>query len=173
MAITASTSSYNAISRKGSGNSVFESAKNVLSSSVSYNQGDILAFDTSAKVLKVVSTTADSANVLGVADNVVVSGKLVGPYTGLTAVDAAEAIGDVAGPRYGVEALMKVHTGASLTPGCKLYLSDGDDSQTLAVTDPGDGNYIGIYQGVAVTAAAGARYPVLIGARYGAAMELS
>lgn len=167
MAITASTSSANRIYVSVDPKSLFERAEDVLSSSVTYNQGDLLAFDTSSKILKVVSTTADADNFLGIANNVVYQGKLVGPYTGLTQTNAAEAIGQVLGPVYGVVANMKLLSGDAFTPGCKVYLAWTGDSQTVTSSDPGDGKNIGIYNGPSVTAGATSQGPCLIGARYG------
>lgn len=167
MAITAATSGKNRIFVSVAPKSEFERAKDVLSSAVTYKQGDLLAFDTSSKILKVVSTTADSANFLGIADNFVTSGKLVGPYTGLTATDAAEAIGQVEGPKYGVIATLKLLSGDAFTPGAKVYLANGADSQTVTITDPSDGKNIGLYQGPALTAGATSEGPILLGCRYG------
>lgn len=165
MAITASTSYADTRVRAVAPKSLFESALSVISSSSTWYRGDIVCFDTSSKILRVVSATTDSANVCGMAKQSISSGKPISPYQG-TAVDAAVAIQDIAGPEYGTVWGLKVKTGDSLVKGCKVYLADGQDSQTVTVSDPGDGNHIGIYQGGTATAAAGVRYPVLVGARY-------
>lgn len=145
--------------------SIFESAYGVLSSSVTYNQGDFIAFDTSAKVLKVAGT-ADIDNLLGIARQSIVNGVAPNPYQG-TAVDASQAIADVAGPVYGVVASMVLKTGDAFTLGCKVYLTA--DPQTVTVTDPGSGaKNCGIYNGplAVASAAAGQKGDILIGARY-------
>lgn len=145
--------------------SMFESAYGVLSSAVTYNQGDFLAFDTSAKILKVAGT-ADIDNLLGIARQSVASGKAVSPYQG-TAVDASTGISDLAGPVYGVTASMVLKTGDAFAMGDKVYLTA--DPQTVTVTDPGSGTKnCGIFNGpVAVaSAAAGQKSDILIGARY-------
>jgi hypothetical protein len=146
--------------------SLFESAFPVLSTSVTYNQGDLLAFDTSSKILKPISATGDAANCLGVARQTVVSGVVKSPYQG-TPVDASQAIEDVAGPVYGVVASLTLKTGDAFNPGDKVYLVT-TDAQTVTSTTNSGGANVGIFQGPAVaSAAAGQTGAVLIGARYG------
>lgn len=160
------STSQNNIVRSVRPMAMFESAFSVLSTSVTYNQGDLLAFDTSAKVLKVAGT-ADSANLLGVARQKIVNGVAASPYQG-TAVDASQAIEDLAGPVFGVVAFFTLKTGDAFNPGDKVYLTS--DPQTVTITNPGDGNYIGIFQDKAVaSAAAGQTGNVLVGHRYGLA----
>lgn len=166
MAITASTSGKNRIYRSLAARSVFENAKSVISSAVTWYQGDLLYFDDSANLIKVVAATGNAATFLGIADNTVISGKLQGPYTGLTAVDAAVASGAVLGPKYDVEAKMKLKSGDTFNPGDKVYLVDGGDSQTVTSTDPGDGNFIGFFQDAQVTATSGSEGVILIICRY-------
>lgn len=155
----------NNIVRSVAPKSLFESAFPVLSTAVTYNQGDIIAFDTSSKILKPFSATGDAANILGVARQTLVSGKAASPYQG-TAVDAAQGISDVAGPVYGVVASLVLTTGDTVTPGAKVYAS-AVDPQTVTATDNASGAFLGLYQGRGVTSAAsGTQIPVLIGARY-------
>lgn len=170
MAITAASSSNDRIVRRDEGKSLFAEGKNFVASSTSWKQGDLLAFDTSNHVIKVVASTADALTFVGIADNVVTSGKLAGPYDGLTAVDAAQVSPGFIGPKFGVIAQMKLKTSDTFNPGDKVYLVDGGDSQTVTSSNPGDGNYIGIYQGpLASSVAAGSQGPILIGCRYPAA----
>jgi hypothetical protein len=167
MSISASTSSLNAIVRNGPGLTLFEDGKSVTSSSSSWNQGDLICFDTGSTTLRAVTATGDAATFAGIADNVVVSGQLASPYQGLTPVNGAQVSPGFVGPKYGVTARLVVNTGDALTPGCKMYLLNGGTCQQVTVTNPGDGNYIGIYVGVAVaSAAAGQQVDVLIGSRY-------
>jgi hypothetical protein len=144
--------------------SLFESAYGVLSSSVTYNQGDFLALDTVNHVLKAAGT-ADIDNLLGIARQSILNGVAPNPYQG-TAVDASQAIADVAGPVYGVTAFMVLNTGDAFNMGDKVYLTG--DPQTVTSTDPGSGKACGIFDGpVAVaSAAAGQTGDILIGARY-------
>lgn len=170
MAITASTTSNNRIVRCDTGKTLFDEGKNVVSSAVSWKQGDLIAFDATAHLLKLVAATSDAATIVGIADSVVVAGVLAGPYDGLTAVNAAQVSPGFIGPKYGVVASMKLHTGDAFHPGDKIYLSNGDDSQTVSSTDPGDGNNIGIYVGALISsAAAGQQGLCKIGSRYGQA----
>ena len=152
---------------RGIPKSIFESAINVIGSSNSWNQGDILAFDTSAKVLKAVSADSDSPNVLGVARQTIVSGKVRSPYTG-TAVDASQAIEDIAGPAYSVVAKLILKTGDAFAPGALVYLYTAGDAQHVTSTQPGTNPAIGIYQGANISSAAsGATGEILVGNNYG------
>ncbi len=165
MSISAKGSNFNAIIQGGPGKTVFESGKSVSSTASNWNQGDLVYLDTSAHVLKRVASTANAATIQGVADNVVTSGKLVGPYDGLTAVDAAQVTPDFVGPKYGCVASLILKTSDAFNPGDKVYLIEGGDSQTVSVTAAG-GESVGIYVGVAVaSAAAGQRGSVRTGFR--------
>jgi hypothetical protein len=172
MAITAATSSYDRIIRSSANNgkSLFEDGKAGVSSSSTWYQGDLLCYDTSSNILRVVAATSDAATFVGIADNQVASGVLYGPYQGLTPVDAAQKSPGFVGPKYGVSANMIANTGDTFVFGAKVYLLNGGTTQQVTVTDPGDHNYIGIYVGSGLTsAAAGALVPCLLGARYPAA----
>jgi hypothetical protein len=159
------TIAINNIVRSVRPGAVFESAKSVITTAVSYNQGDLICFDDTNNRLKAVALTADAATILGVAIQTIVSGKVVGPYSG-TAVDASVALSDLKGPVYGVVASLKLKVGDSFAPGDKVYVTV-TDAQTVTVTDPGDANHIGIYQGAAVTAAAGSKGDIMVGNRFG------
>lgn len=152
----------NNIIRSVAPKSLFESALSVLSSSVSYNQGDLIAFDGTNNVLKAVTGSGQADNILGVARQTIASGKVASPYSG-TAVDSAQAIEDVAGPVYGIVAALKLKSGDSFTPGCKVYLTS-TDAQT--VSSGAAGNHIGLYQGASVTAGTASVGDILVGARY-------
>lgn len=156
------TTAVNNIVRSVAPKSKFESALPVLSTAVTYNQGDLIAFDTTNKVL-IPAATGNMANLLGVARQTVVAGVVKSPYIG-TAVDASTGFSDVAGPVYGVVAFFKTTVGDSFTPGCAVYM--GADVQTVTVTDPGSNDSVGIYQGRAFTGAAGVTADVLVGSRY-------
>lgn len=155
----------NNIVREVAPKSFFESAYPVLSTAVTYKQGDFIAFDTSGKVLKVAGT-ADIDNLLGIARQSITLGIAPNPYQG-TAVDASTAISDVAGPVYGVTATMTLKTGDAFALGDKVYLTA--DPQTVTVTDPGSGTKnCGIFNGplAVASASAGQTGTILIGARY-------
>jgi hypothetical protein len=168
MAISASTVGSNRIVKSILPKSVFDDAKAVISSAISFFQGDLMYLDTTNHLIKRVAATGDAATFIGIADESISSGKLLGPYTGLTLTDAAEAIGPVQGPKSGVIASMKLKSGDAFVPGGLVYLADGQDCQTVSSVDPGDHFHIGIFQDAAVTAGAGSVGKVLIGSRYGA-----
>jgi hypothetical protein len=174
MAITAAAGA-NRIVRGGPGKTIFEDGKSV-AGSATIPQGVLVCFDTTAHALKQVAATGDAATLVGISDVAIKSGSLVGPYDGLTAVDAAQAAVGFVGPKCGVTAALTLKTGDAFNPGAKVFLADAADSATVSVTDPGDANHVGIYVGPAVaSAAAGQTGPVLVGCRYpagtGAALQ--
>lgn len=167
MAITAATSSVDRIIRGGPGKSIFDDGKAAISSSSSWYQGDLICFDTSAHILRVVAATGDAVTFVGIADNQVISGQLSGPYDGLTAVNAAQVTPGFTGPKYGVSAQMILKTSDAFVMGAKVYLCNVD-SQTVSSVDPGDANHVGIFVGpsAVASAAAGQQGAILIGCRY-------
>lgn len=161
------TTPINNIVRNGAqSKAIFMSALPVLSSAVSYNQGDLIAFNTGSNILKA-AVTGDGANFLGVAVNTVVNGLPKSPYQG-TAVDASEGASDMSGPVYGVVASLFLDTGSTLAPGDPVYLSNTDAQHVSTVQGGGTDKSIGIFVGPSVTSsAAGAKGDILLGAWYG------
>lgn len=154
----------NIIRDGGRSKSMFESVLPVLSTSVTYNQGDLIAFDNTNKVIKAVSGSGDSANFLGVARQTIVSGLMPSPVQG-TAVDASQAIEDAAGPAFGVVAFFKATASDVWNPGDKAYLTS-TDAQTI--TSVAAGSAVGIYQGPAIASAtAGQPLNILVNAVFG------
>lgn len=138
-----------------------------------YYQGDLMCYDStinsSAGGFRAVAATGDGATFVGISDQQVTSGVLQGPYTGLTQVNAAVVGPDWSGPLYGVEADMVLNTGDAFNMGSKVYLVNGGTTQQVSVTNPGDGNYVGIFVdplGAVASAAAGQLGRILIGCRY-------
>lgn len=157
------STAQNNIVREVNLKSLFESALPVLSTAVTYNQGDYITFDQTNLILAPVTGSGSSANILGIARQTIVNGIAKSPYIG-TAVDASQAIEDLAGPAYGVVAFMTLKTGDAFNPGSPVYLTA--DPQT--VTSVSAGVSVGVYQDSAVSsAAAGQQGDILIGARYG------
>lgn len=153
-------SGVNKITRSVNPKSAFESAKAVISSSLSFNQGDLLALDTTNHILKVVNAETDSANFQGIARVTIVNGKIASPYN--TDVVASQAIADVPGPQVGVVAKCVLKTGDSLNPGqvVGLYPTAGTRGVSSTVTT----NAIGVYQGPAIAnAAAGTEVEIYMG----------
>ena len=154
------TVAQNRITRSVNPYSLFESAKALISSAISFNQGDLLYLDTTNHLIKPIALAADSATFLGIARVTISSGKLVSPYQG-TAVDAAQAISDIPGPQAGVVAKLKLNSGDSFTSGCDVYPVAGD-AQTVTVTGGVGISAIGVFQGAAVTAGAGSEGEVYL-----------
>lgn len=164
MAITAVTVAKDRRVRGVSAKSIFESALNLISTSSTWVQGELLCLDTSTHLIRRVAATGDAATILGLARQSITSGVPVGPVTGI--VDAVNpSVRDIGGPEYGIIGNMKLKVADVFNPGVPVYLADTLDTMTVSVTDPGDGLYIGVYQGAAVTAAAGSEGPVLLGER--------
>jgi hypothetical protein len=156
---------------RGTPKSVFESAKALISSAVSWNQGDLLWLDASAHLIKPVAAVANALTFLGVARQTIVSGVVKSPYIG-TAVDAAVAIEDIAGPAFGVSAKLIMATGVAFNPGDPIYPTV-TDAQHVTTTDPTSSHIIGYYVGPAVaSAAAGQVGEFFIGCVYNSGMAI-
>jgi hypothetical protein len=154
------TVAKNRITRSVRPGSAFESAKAVISSASTWNQGDLVYFDDVNNVLKAVTGDTDAATFCGIARQSIVAGKPVSPYQG-TAVDAAQAIEELGGPQFGVIAKLKLKSGDSFAPGDLVYASSVD-AQTVSVSGT---NAIGIFQDAAIVASSGSEGQVLIGNR--------
>lgn len=162
------TTPKNNIVRSVRPGSIFESAKALISSAVSWNQGDLLYLDTTNHLIKPIATeSTDSASFLGVARQTISSGKVVSPYQG-TAVDAAQAIEDIAGPVFGVIANLQLKSGDVFVAGGKVYAVDGA-AQTVTSTAPMSAAVVGVFQDAGVTAGASSFGNVLITALWPAA----
>lgn len=127
-----------------------------------FDQGDLLMYDSSNKVIKRLAAESDGATFLGISPVTVVDGKIQGPYSGL-ATDSARAAGKIAGPVTGVVALLALKSGDTFSYGALVY------------ADPSTGNYhvqasgtkaIGVYVGPTVTAGSGDYGNVYLTARY-------
>lgn len=152
----------NKIVRDLGAKSVFPDATAVISSSVSFNQGDLLVFNDTSNILAVPALETEGVTFLGIAPVTIVSGKLASPY--VTAVDASQAISSVPGPSYNVVALLVAKTGVAFNPGDLVYLDPA--TGTRGVTSTGT-KAIGVYQGAAISSAtAGQEIEVLLGTRF-------
>jgi len=142
------TVAKNRIVRQVAPISVFEDASALISSSISWNQGDLIYLDTTNNLLKPLASDANAAKICGIARQTIVSGKLSPVYQG-TAVDASVAIEGLAGPQAGVIARLKLKSGDAFVPGQAVYY--GGDAQTVATTGT---NPVGLFQDAAITAGA-------------------
>jgi hypothetical protein len=141
------TVAQNRIARSVAPQSLFEEAKALISSAVSFNQGDLLFLDATNHLIKAVTADADGATFLGIARITIVSGKLPTPYQG-TAVDAAQSAVAVPGPQHGIIAKLKLKSGDAFVPGGLVYAC-AVDAQTVSSAGT---NAIGRFQGAAITA---------------------
>lgn len=136
--------------------SVFADATKLVSSAVSWNQGDLLYLDTAAHLLKPVGSDANAQTCCGIAQQTILNGKPLPVYQG-TAVDAAQAIEAIAGPVAAVVAKMKLKSGDSFVPGGAVYY--GGDAQTVSAS----GTYkVGVFQDAAITATSGSEGSVFL-----------
>ena len=155
----------NKITRSVSPGSIFESAQAVLDSTISYNQGDLLSYDSSGKKILIPSAEGDGATFLGVARETVVNGQIKNPFTG-TEVAVGSAIPDSPGPQYGVIAKAFLKPSDSLSPGDLVYLNPAAGTQHVQASGT---KAVGVYQGAAVTGgptSALTEIEVLFGHRY-------
>jgi hypothetical protein len=144
--------------------SLFDAAQNVHNSTTTYNQGDLLCFDTTNKVLKTLTAETDAATFCGVAVETVVNGKTQSPYTSDVDASAAAQLGALPGPAYNVITKQTSKTGDAWTPGCAVYAAPTVDKDAVSITGT---KQIGIYQGPTIaSAAAGQQVEVKLGARY-------
>lgn len=156
------TTNANTITRSVNPGSMFESAINVISSACTWNQGDMLYFNTGSNIILPVGSDANGQTFLGIARQAIVAGIEPQPYTTLTS--GAQAIVDIGGPLYGVVAKVSLKSGDSFTPGCKVYCGPSDtNAQTVSVTGTYD---VGTYQGASITAASSDIGEVYFGHRY-------
>lgn len=168
-AITSYGSSVDRVRRGGAqARSVFESGlPGVKIGTPTFNQGDLMCYDSTVPGIRAVTATTDAAAFLGVSPVSVVAGKLAGPYDGLTQTNAAQAAQEFRGPIHDADFSMQLKIGDAFTFGCKVYLVDGGDTQTVTITDTlAAGNYIGYYVGDAITPAAATTGTVHIISRY-------
>ncbi len=148
---------------------IFPDVKVLTNSSISYNQGDHLIFDTANNVVRSATAEGEGATYLGIATMDVVSGQPRTPYTGIADADVNASIPSIDGPIYGITAKCVLKTGDSLLPGEQVYIyptAGGTGVASSAGIGPGT-KPIGVYQGAQVTtSAAGLQIEVLIGDRY-------
>ena len=142
------TIAKNRIVRSITQNAVFEDCTNLLTSSISWNQGDQLVYDSSAKTVRAMATeSSDSANFLGIAIVTIVNGAIQGAY-GTLATGSQTASGGIPGPVFGVEASWFLKSGDALSPGSSVYAYPTTNAQTVAATGTSP---IGVYNGPAIT----------------------
>jgi len=142
----------NRIVREDVKRSLFPSALALTTSSISYNQGDLLMLDTTAHTIRKVTSGDLGAWFLGIAEVTISSGKLASPYT--TDVDSSTAISDIPGPVIGVVAKLVLKTSDSINPGDPVYLNVAAGAYHVTVTQAMGAIAVGYYQGSALSSVA-------------------
>jgi len=156
----------NATVRKVATNTVVADIQNLLASSISFNQGDLLFMDTTNHVVAKLVGETDGVTFLGIAAVTVVSGKLPASY--VTDVDASVKTPAVPGPTFGDEFEVLLKSGDTVHGGDAVYADPASSSRGVQAAGT---KIIGVYtgaQGASVTGASGgtaiwcklgARYP--------------
>lgn len=142
----------------------FESALGVIDTSLSFNQGDLLCFDSATHLIQVPSAETDGDSFLGISRVSIVNGKILSPYQG-TAVDGAQAITDIAGPIYSCVASLLLNQGETISPGDLVYLNPAFAAYSIQTSGT---KAIGHYVGVgSVTAGSGGSFvEIRLGSRF-------
>lgn len=155
----------NTIVRTVNPKQVFAEVAKFVDSTISYNQGDLLIWDATNKLIKIAAAEGDGATMLGVALQTIIAGQLQSPIQG-TDVDASQSVGSIAGPQSGVVAKCTLKASDSLVAGQLVYLNPAEGARCVQSSGT---KAIGVYQGVAVTggpSATATEVEVLIGSRY-------
>lgn len=151
----------NTTARKIATNFVVADIKPLVTSSVSFNQGDFLIMDTTDHIVAAPASETDGANLLGVASVDIVDGVLRSAIS--TDVDASLASPSIPGPSYGDEFLVVLKNSVTAHPGDALYLDPA--TGTRGVTTTGT-KKIGVWTGAQFTGDGTTEKPAKIGARY-------
>jgi len=154
----------NNIVRSVAPRSVFPDASSVISSAVSFNQGDFIIFNDTSNLLQVPTTEASCSTFLGVATVSIINGKLITALTGVPDAVTTVGLSNVPGPSYGVVVRCIAKTGDAFAPGDSVFFDPA--TGTSGVTTTGT-KAIGIYQGAVISsAAAGQTVDCLLMARF-------
>ena len=152
----------NTLARRIAPKTLLPDIQNVVDSTLSYGEGDLLVFDTTTHKLKLPSAETDGATFVGVSPIQVQLGKP--PKVYVTDVDASAAIPAQMGPEYGNAYRLILKAGDAIVPGASVYLDPASGTQNVSVTGT---KAIGVYYGKALTAATGGTViEVVIGARF-------
>lgn len=143
---------------------IFPDIKGLLASSADIDAGDLVVFDDATNRVVKPAAETEAATFLGVMPISIRSGKMVGPYTGLTDVDAAVAAGAMLGPQYGDVHACILKSGDTLAPGDRVYLDPTVGPRVVAAAGT---KSVGVYQGnAAVTGDGTLEIEVLMGSRF-------
>ena len=159
----------NRISKNVQEKSIFDDCSALVSSSTTYNQGDLLVVASNA--LTTVTTGELGTYFAGISRQSTLSGIPTGPYS--TDNQASISAPALIGPAYGVEVQLVLKTSDAINPGDKVYIDGASGTHHVTVTQiqAQNGNpaasAIGIYNGPAIaSASSGQQITVLIGCNY-------
>jgi len=152
----------NTLARVIAPKTIFPDLENAVSTSSTWNEGDLLIFNTTTKKLELPVAEADGATFVGVSPIQISGGKP--PKVYVTDVDASAAIPAQMGPVYGNAFRVILKAGDAITTGASVYLDVASGAQNVSITGT---KAIGTYYGKALTAATGGTViEVVIGARF-------
>lgn len=107
---------------------------NGLSTSSTFNQGDLLVLDATTHTLRIATTeSTDSANFAGISRATVINGVPVGPYQSL-ATSTREVASAVPGPQLGVEVSLVLKSADVAPFGTPVFLDITDGAQFCTIT---------------------------------------
>lgn len=155
-------SGVNSLARKIATKTRFVDIKDKLNSTVSFNQGDLLVWDDTNKLVKKAAAETDGEFALGIAPVTIVSGKYPQAYN--TDVNASVAQAATPGPEYGDVHRVMLKGGDAVVAGQELFLYPAGGGRFVQAAGT---KSVGIYQGKALTAATGGtEIEMLVGARW-------
>lgn len=160
------TTAKNTIVRSPAPYAPIEDMKNFLTTSLTFNQGDLLALDTTNHCVKVIAADGDTAAFIGVAMQSIKNGLLSSPYT--TSVDSNQGQTNFVGPMAGVEATCILNSGDTFHPGDKVYpIGASGGTQTVSTSSNSSARKpCGYYMGAQVTATSGSTGPIRLEAQF-------
>lgn len=145
--------------------SVFPDATNVISTSSNWQQGDLLAWDATNKIINSALSLTDVGTLfLGIAEQSVTAGVMNDPYQGLT--DVTPKPGAIAGPGFGNVYSLQGLSGDVFAPGCLVYPDYTSAHSRQVSSTSGSNKAIGVYQGAQVTAGTSTFLEVFVGCRF-------
>ncbi len=111
----------NKVARRVARNTIIADIALFVGASSTWNQGDLLIFDTTNKIVAKAAVQSDGANFLGISPVTISKGVLASGYS--TDTDAALGYASLPGPEFGDEYFVQLKAGDAVTPGCALYLA--------------------------------------------------
>lgn len=152
----------NTLARRIAPKTIFPDIQKVVNSSSTWNEGDLLIFNTTTHRIEKPTLETQGSTFVGVSPIQISQGKPPAVY--VADVDASAAIPAQMGPEYGNAYRVILKAGDAINPGDSVYLDPTSGAQNVSVTGT---KAIGTYYGAALTAATGGTViEVVIGARF-------